>query len=311
MAASVGLDAGNVETQPDGVGGPAGGHDGERRPGGALNALPAVDHADTACRLLETIDRSEALVDADADGRKGGCDRGGDVLVLGVEYARADLEQVDPRTEGGEDRRDLHPGRSRSDDEKRGRDSPEGPGVAVRGGELEAGDWQPAALPADTEDDLLAVEREPVLGLDSMRVDEAGEARVLVNGHSQCFEIAAQRRMDTSILDHLAHPSQEPRVVERFAAHVDAVEPELAALADQPRCVRERTDGNRTVVGRHAPEGVARHEGRLGPEPRGASGGDDPCRPGADNQDVGPHRGRPDAQAAVQEGNPCSSESRV
>ncbi len=308
MTACVGLDAGNVKTEPDSVGAPADGDNGERRLDGALNTVAAGDHQHAVRRFLEAIDRSEALVDGDAGRRKGGCDRGRHVLVLGVEDARADLEEVDPRSKGGKDRRNLHPGCSRSDDEHRRRDGREVPGVAVRGRQLESGDRKPAALAADAEDDPIPVERKPVLGLDRVGVDEAGGAGVLVNGHSQRVEIVPQRRVDAGVLHHLAHPGQEPRVVEWFTAHVDAVEAELATFANQPRGVRERADGNRTVVCGHTAEGATRDEGRCCPEPGGAGSGDDARRPGADNQDVGLRGGRLAARAAAQSGSPCSSE---
>ena len=177
------------------------------------------------------------------------------------------------------------------------------------GGQLESGDRKPAALAADAEDDPIPVEREPVLGLDRVGVDEAGGARVLVDGHSQRFEIVPQGRLDAGVLHHLAHPGEEPRVVEWLPTHVDAVEAELATFANQPGGLRERADGNRTVVGGHTAEGATRDEGRRGPEPGGAGSGDDARRPGTDNHDVGLRGGRLPARADAQVGSPCSSEA--
>ena len=73
-----------------------------------------------------------------------------------------------------------------------------------------------------------------------------------------------------------------------YGYHIgDPVSLELPRLAQQSRGMRERTHGDRSVVGRHAAELVARNERRLRAQVGRAQGRGDAGRAGADDEHIG------------------------
>ena len=139
----------------------------------------------------------------------------------------------------------------------------EAPGIAVGGGQLEAGNWQPPARAARAEDDLVGVQPQPTLGFDGVRIDEACGAGLLVDRHAQTVQVLAPKRMRAHIVDDLADAREQPRIVEHRLAHGDAVLTELASFSDQPGSMGQCAHRNRSVIGRHAAELVAGDECRL------------------------------------------------
>ena len=57
--------------------------------------------------------------------------------------------------------------------------------------------------------------------------------------------------------DDLADAGQQPRIVEHRFAYCNAILSELSRLADEPRCMRQRSYRNRSIIGRHAAELVS------------------------------------------------------
>ena len=76
--------------------------------------------------------------------------------------------------------------------------------------------------------------------------------------------------MRADLAGDLADAIEQPRIVDHGFAGGDAVARELGGFADQPRGVRQRADGHRSVVGGHAPELVACDERGPGSESGGA-----------------------------------------
>ena len=125
-----------------------------------------------------------------------------------------------------------------------------------------------------------------MLGLDHVRFGEPSDAGVLVNRDSGPFEILAQQRLRAYVAGDLADAVEQPRVVERGFAGGDAVARELGGFADQPRGVRQRADGHRSIVGGHPPELVARDERGSGSESGRAKRRDYARGSGADHYDI-------------------------
>ena len=68
----------------------------------------------------------------------------------------------------------------------------EAPRIAVGGGQLEAGNRQPAARATRAEDDLVGLEPQPALGLDGVRIDEARRAGAFVDRHTETIHVLAR-----------------------------------------------------------------------------------------------------------------------
>ena len=79
------------------------------------------------------------------------------------------------------------------------------------GGQLEAGNGEPPAHPARTNDDLFGLQPQPTLGFDSVRIDEARGAGSLVDRHSQGIDLLAKGRMRSHIVNDLTHAREQPR----------------------------------------------------------------------------------------------------
>src|SRR5688500_999953 len=98
--------------------------------------------------------------------------------------------------------------------------------------QLEAGDGEPPAHAASTDDDLFSLKPKTALGYDGVLVGEAYSASVLVNGHSQGVDLLAQGRMRTRILDDLAHARKQPGIIQHRLAPADAVLIQLSSFAN-------------------------------------------------------------------------------
>ena len=139
---------------------------------------------------------------------------------------------------------------------------------------------------AGADDALRGVKSWGVLALDHVRFGEPRGAGVLVKRDSGLFEIFAQQRVRADVAGDLADAIEQPRIVERGFAGGDAVARELPGFADQPRGVRQRADGHRSVVGGHAPELIARDQRGSGSESRRAKRRDHAGGSGADHHDI-------------------------
>ena len=152
--------------------------------------------------------------------------------------------------------------------------------------QLEAGDGESPAHAARADDDLFSLKPQPALGFDGVRIGEARGAGVLVDGHSQGIDLAAQGRMRTHIVDDLAHAREQPGIIEHRLAHGDAVLTQLSSFADQPGGMGQGPHRDGSVVGCHAAKFAASYEDGAGAQVRGAEGGKHTRRSGANNDDV-------------------------
>jgi hypothetical protein len=156
----------------------------------------------------------------------------------------------------------------------------------MRGGELEAGDWQAAARSANAEDDPAGLEAAPVFDFDRVLIDEAGRSRVLVNHGPGSVDVVPGCGMGPRVLDDLLYSFQEAGVVDRLVTRLDAVAIQVVCLADQPRCLRECPYGNGAVIRCHPAEYAAGDKRCARAETRCAQSGDDARRAGAKDEYV-------------------------
>ena len=132
---------------------------------------------------LEAVDRPGVLDDLDAGRGHGGADGFGDLMVLGYQDAGCDLDQVDVRAERVEDRSYLHAGRASADHEQRWRHRGKVPRVAVRRGQVEAGNGQRPRGSASADDDLVCSKPQRVVAFDRVGIDESNGAGLLMDVH--------------------------------------------------------------------------------------------------------------------------------
>ena len=161
----------------------------------------------------------------------------------------------------------------------------------MRGGQLETRHWELARDAAGAHDDLCASQSRPVVALDHVRVDEAGDSGAFVDGHAGLVELVAQDRVRTHVAGHLSHAGEQAPIVERGLVAADPVPPELPGLAHQAGRVGQRPHRHRPVVGGHPAQLVARDERRSSSESRRAHRRHDAGGPGAehDHVEVGGH----------------------
>ena len=145
-------------------------------------------------------------------------------------------------------------------DQHRRRDRGQAPGIAVGGGQLEAGDWKPPARAARAKDELVSLQAQSTLGFDGVRIDEARSAGLFMDRHSQPVQVLAPKRMRAHGVDDLAHAREQPGIFEHRLAYGDAVVTELASFSDQPGSMGQCANRHRSVIGRHAAELVAGDE---------------------------------------------------
>ena len=160
------------------------------------------------------------------------------------------------------------------------------PRVAVRRGQVEAGNGQRPRGSAGAEDDLACFKPQRVLAFDRVGIDESYRAGLLVDAHPGPLEIVAQQRVLACVRGHVADARQQPGVVERGFTARDPVERELPGLADQPRGLGQRADRHGPVVRGHSPELVPGDQRGAGAEAGRAERRDDPRGSGADDHDV-------------------------
>jgi hypothetical protein len=88
------------------------------------------------------------------------------------------------------------------------------------------------------------------------------------------------------ITDDLTNAREQPGIVQRWFAHSDAVQTELAGFSNQPSDMGQCPHRNRTVIGGHASKLVTGYERCPGAQVCGAKRGEHSCRSGADNDDI-------------------------
>ncbi len=291
VAAVGGRHAGGGQVQSGGVGQPADRDDRQGRLDAVDHVVLLEDHPHPGGRLLESADPAEVLPHRDAGGPERGRHGPGDVLVLGGENPRTGLEQRHPRAELGEDGRDLGAGRPGADHQQRLRHGGQRPGVAVRARQLRARHRQRPVGAARTEDDLVRVQADAVLGFDGVRVDEPRGPGVLVQDHAGVLQLGAQDGVLGDVGDHLTHPVEQPPVVQGGVAHLDAVPVQVPRLAAQPGGLRQRAYRNGAVRGGHPAHRVPGDQRCSRAQPGRPQRREDPGRPGADDTDVGTFRG--------------------
>jgi hypothetical protein len=98
--------------------------------------------------------------------------------------------------------------------------------------------------------DFFSLKPKPTLAFDGMFVDEASNASVLVDRHSQRIDLRTKRRMRAHIVDDLAHTRKQPGVIQHRLPDIDAVLTQLPSLADQSGCMGQSPHRNRPVIGR-------------------------------------------------------------
>jgi hypothetical protein len=78
---------------------------------------------------------------------------------------------------------------------------------------------------------------------------------MLAQHHAGVLELAAQHRVLAHLRDHLAHPLEQPAVVQGDVAHLDAVPVQVSGLAAQPGRLCQRAHRDRAVRGGHPAHG--------------------------------------------------------
>ena len=195
VPARIELDARYAEIHLGGVGDPARGHHDQRGLGALVATAVAEVHAHSGRRLLERRDRAESFAHRHARLAKTGRDGGRDRLVRRAQNARAPLEELNLRAERMEHGGDLHARVPAADDQHRRWHLGQLPGVAVRVGELDAGNGESSAHAPGAEDELRRFEPESAFGFDRVRAGEAGRAGLLVDRHAERIGSLAQGRV--------------------------------------------------------------------------------------------------------------------
>jgi hypothetical protein len=152
--------------------------------------------------------------------------------------------------------------------------------------ELEARNRESAACAAGANNDLFSLKPKPALAFDGVFVDEARNASVLVDRHSQRIDLRTQRRMRAHVVDDLAHARKQQGIIQHRLADTDAVLTQLSSFADQPGCMGQSPHRNRSVIGCHAAELGAGHQHCVRAQVGSTDGGEYPCRSSANNDDV-------------------------
>ena len=265
---------------------PADGHDRERRFRAVAIAVLLVVHTHAAWRFLERFDLAEVFTNGDPAAAKRGGDGRRNIFIFRRQNARAAMEELHSRAKRVEDRSHLRPGRAAANHQHRCRHGGQAPGIAVRVRELESGDVEPPTDSARAKDEFLRPQPQPGRRFDCLWIDESRNAGVFVHGHAQRIDLFAPCGMSTHIFDDLADAREQPRIVQHRLAHRNAVLSELSRLADQPRCVSQRSYGNRSVIGRHAAELVSCDQRRASAQVRSAQCRDHPGRSRTNDDDV-------------------------
>ena len=148
------------------------------------------------------------------------------------------------------------------------------------------GELESAGPAAGADDDLRGVEaRGASDSITCGSVNRAG-AGVLVERDPGLPEILAQQRVGAHVGGDLPDAIEQPPIVELGLAGGDAVARELGGFADQAGGVRERADGDRSVVGGHSPELVAGDERGRAPSLAARSAATTPAGSGADHHEI-------------------------
>ena len=125
-----------------------------------------------------------------------------------------------------------------------------------------------------------------MLGFDGVRVDEPGGPRVLGQDHTGVLQLGTRNRVLADLGDHLTHPLEQPPVVQRGVAHLDAVPVQVPRLPAQPGGLRQRAYRNGTVRGGHPTHRIPGHQRGPRAQPGRPQRREDPGRPTADDRDV-------------------------
>ena len=240
---------------------------------------------------FEGMDATAIFVDVDAVFAVGTRQLRGNVLVFGGRNTRAGLTQDDRRAERIENRRNLHAGCTRTDNEQRFRRRLQRKGVCRRYREFAARYVQRAADAAGTDHDGVRVQNETRFAFERLPIDEPCRSGALEQRYARSADLLEQRRSLARFADHFARSRHEAHIVEhRWLVRHDAVPAELPRFAHEPRRVCQRPNGNRPFVCRHASERFARNQRGLSSELCRAQRGGRAGRSGPDRDDVEPLR---------------------
>ena len=209
------------------------------------------------------MDVTAIFVDVDAVFAVGTRQLRGNVLVFAGRDTRAGLTQDDRRAERIENRRNLHAGRTRTDNEQRFRRRLQRKGVCRRYREFAARYVKRAADAAGTDHDGVRAQNETRFAFE--RVPSTNR---VVPARSKSVTPAARICSNRSIARALR---QRLRALAPRGAHSraqvarpdDAVAAELPRFAHESRRVCQRPNGNRAFVCRHASKRVARNQRGL------------------------------------------------
>jgi hypothetical protein len=107
-----------------------------------------------------------------------------------------------------------------------------------------------------------------------------------VHDDAGSVDLLAEGRMAARFADDLTHAVEQLRIIERERARGYPIALELPRLAKQSRCMGEGAHRDRTIVGRHAAELIARDERGLRAQVRRTQRGRDAGGTRAEHEDV-------------------------
>ncbi len=127
-----------------------------------------------------------------------------------------------------------------------------------------------------------------------MGILKADRSGVFVQSNLGVANLIEEVRVPARFADDVFRASNERLVVDRGWRSLDSIERQLASFAREPRGVRERTNGNRPLVRRHAAECGAGDQCGPCAQVAGAQrgGGARRTRPDNDDVEVGRHAHR-------------------
>ena len=114
------------------------------------------------------------------------------------------MEELHARAKRVEDRSHLGARRAAANDNHRGGDGVQAPSIAMRIGELEAGNVQPPTDAARAEDKFLGLEPLPGCRFDCLWVNESHKTSAFVHRDPERIDLLAPGRVCTHVLNDLA-----------------------------------------------------------------------------------------------------------
>ncbi len=164
--------------------------------------------------------------------------------------------------------------------------SRQAPGVAVRGGELTAGDVGAAARRPCRARSPRREAAAPSRSRSVVGSDEAGSAGVLEDGDACLLQLVAQQRPVACPARHLLDALEQALVVDRDLAGDDPVRRKVARLPDQPRRLGQRRTGTGPSFAAMPPKSSRVTSAVRRPQPRSPQRRTMPAWTGADHHHV-------------------------